>query len=72
MAKKQENTEATPEKKPKGRPRKAPKIDVSNVSHSTKRVNFEWSSGEKAGKKESMSENVAEIMELKGLGKKVK
>ena len=66
MSKEQDNTD----KKPKGRPKKANKLDFSNVSQSSKRVNFEWSSGDKSGKKESMSEQVADIMEIKGLGKK--
>lgn len=47
-------------------------FDPKSVSQSTKSVSFEWSKGKKSGTKETMSENVAEIMEHKGLGKKVK
>lgn len=69
MSKEQDNTET----KPKGRPKKTTqKVDFSKVSKSSKRVMFKWSSGDKSGTKESMSEQVAEIMELKGLGTKAK
>ncbi len=51
-------------------PKKA--FDPKTVSQSTKAVSFQWSKGKKSGTKETMSENVAEIMEHKGLGKKVK
>ena len=47
-------------------------FNPKSVSQSTKSVSFEWSKGKKSGTKETMSENVAEIMEHKGLGKKVK
>lgn len=53
-------------------PKKVTKFDPKSVSQSTKSVSFEWSKGKKSGTKETMSENVAEIMEYKGLGKKVK
>ena len=46
---------------------KATKVkDFQKVSQSTKVVSFKWSNGNS----EKMSENVAEILELKGLGKK--
>lgn len=69
MAKKQ-TTEQGEKPTPTKAPKKVEKVDFSNVSQSTKKVTFEWSSGDKSGTKETMSENVAEIMELKGLGKK--
>lgn len=53
-------------------PKSVAKFDPKSVSQSTKSVSFEWSKGKKSGTKETMSENVAEIMEHKGLGKKVK
>ena len=62
--------EDTPKPK-KGAPKKVVKFDPKSVSQSTKSVSFEWSKGDKSGTKETMSENVAEIMEHKGLGKKV-
>ena len=61
--------EASPKPK-KGRPKKAEKFDPKSVSQSAKSVTFEWLKGDKSGTKETMSENVAEIMEFKGLGKK--
>jgi hypothetical protein len=66
-----DNTEEQPKPK-QGRPKKVEKFDPKSVSQSTKSVSFEWSKGDKSGTKETMSENVAEIMEFKGLGKKVK
>lgn len=60
----------TPKKKVT--PKTVAKFDPKSVSQSTKSVSFEWSKGKKSGTKETMSENVAEIMEHKGLGKKVK
>jgi len=51
-------------------PKAVAKFDPKSVSQSTKSVSFEWSKGKKSGTKETMSENVAEIMEHKGLGKK--
>ena len=58
--------------KKKEAPKAVEKFDYKSVSQSTKSVSFEWSKGKKSGTKETMSENVAEIMEHKGLGKKVK
>ena len=58
--------------KKKEAPKQSVMFDSKTVSQSTKRVTFEWSKGKKSGTKETMSENVAEIMEHKGLGKKVK
>ena len=48
------------------------KVEIKPVSQSTKEVSFEWTSGNKSGKTETMSENVAEVLERKNLGKKVK
>jgi hypothetical protein len=58
--------------KAKVTPKKEDKFNPKSVSQSTRSVSFEWSKGKKSGTKETMSENVAEIMEHKGLGKKVK
>ena len=58
--------------KRKETPKAVVKFNPKSVSQSTKSVTFEWSKGKKEGTKETMSENVAEIMEHKGLGKKVK
>jgi BRCT domain type II-containing protein len=53
-------------------PKAVKKFYPKSVSQSTKSVSFEWSKGKKSGTNETMSDNVAEIMEHKGLGKKVK
>ena len=53
-------------------PKKVDKFDPKQVSQSTKKVTFAWSKGNKSGTKETMSENIAEIMEHQGLGKQVK
>lgn len=52
--------------------KKAEKIDIKKVSQSTAKVSFKFSKGAKIDKTEVMSTNVAEILELKGLGKQVK
>jgi len=48
------------------------KVNKKSFSKSTMKVSFRWSKGDKSGTIEVMSENVAEIMEYKGLGKKEK
>ncbi len=58
--------------KKKEAPKKPSGFNPKSVSQSSRSVSFEWSKGKKSGTKETMSENVAEIMEHKGLGKKVK
>ena len=60
------------EQEQKNSPKPSVKFDPKSVSQSTKSVSFKWSKGVKSGTKETMSENVAEIMEHKGLGKKSK
>lgn len=47
------------------------KVEQKSVSQSTKPVSFKWIGGKKDGKVETMSENVAEILERKSLGQKV-
>ena len=80
MADKQNETaqdksvEETPKKK-RGRKPKAEsnKVDFSNVSQSVKRVGFKCEKdhgGLVKGKLYKVSENIAEILELKGLGVK--